>query len=203
MYKRQEIDKAMTGHSARERIKAQIEERGVQNLYKITLKGLRDPDILFDLGDMDPYGNVVEVSDETKPAYEFGRLLEQNKDNLLGKFIAVSYTHLQSEERTAETYVEQLKVRTPSIDTVIGTLSGGNQQKVVIGKWTATCPRVFIMDTPTVGIDIGSKAEIYEPVSYTHLDVYKRQVLYRSRPKEDILILAQCEVQNQSKHPAG
>ena len=82
-----EIDKAMTGHSVRERIKAQIEERGVQNLYKITLKGLRDPDILFDLGDMDPYGNVVEVSDETKPAYEFGRLLEQNKDNLLGKFI--------------------------------------------------------------------------------------------------------------------
>lgn len=46
-----EIDKAMTGHSVRERIKAQIEERGVQNLYKITLKGLRDPDILFDLGD--------------------------------------------------------------------------------------------------------------------------------------------------------
>ena len=82
-----EIDKAMTGHSARERIKAQIKERGVQNLYKITLKGFRDPDILFDLGDMDPYGNVVEVSDETKPAYEFGRLLEQNKDNLLGKFI--------------------------------------------------------------------------------------------------------------------
>ena len=70
----------------------------------------------------------------------------------------------QSEERTAETYVEQLKVRTPSIDTVIGTLSGGNQQKVVIGKWTATCPRVFIMDTPTVGIDIGSKAEIYEQI---------------------------------------
>ena len=58
----------------------------------------------------------------------------------------------------------ELKVRTPSVETIIGTLSGGNQQKVVIGKWTTTKPRGFIMDTPTVGIDIGSKAEIYEQI---------------------------------------
>lgn len=70
----------------------------------------------------------------------------------------------EKERETAEKYVEQLKVRTPSVETVIGTLSGGNQQKVVIGKWTATKPKVFIMDTPTVGIDIGSKAEIYEQI---------------------------------------
>lgn len=64
----------------------------------------------------------------------------------------------------AERYTKELKVRTPSIETVAGTLSGGNQQKVVIGKWIATEPGVFIMDTPTVGIDIGSKAEIYEQI---------------------------------------
>ena len=70
----------------------------------------------------------------------------------------------KKEDELAEKYVEQLKVRTPSIDTVVGTLSGGNQQKVVISKWIATKPKVFIMDTPTVGIDIGSKAEIYEQI---------------------------------------
>lgn len=70
----------------------------------------------------------------------------------------------QEEKNIANKYVKELKVRTPSIETIIGTLSGGNQQKVVIGKWIATKPRVFIMDTPTVGIDIGSKAEIYEQI---------------------------------------
>lgn len=89
---------------------------------------------------------------------------ENISSSILDEFSNKGVLNKQSEERTAETYVKQLKVRTPSIDTVIGTLSGGNQQKVVIGKWTATCPRVFIMDTPTVGIDIGSKAEIYEQI---------------------------------------
>lgn len=68
------------------------------------------------------------------------------------------------EKKVAEDYTRQLKVRTPSVETAVGTLSGGNQQKIVIGKWTAAKPRVFIMDTPTVGIDIGSKAEIYEQI---------------------------------------
>lgn len=70
----------------------------------------------------------------------------------------------KEEKKIAEDSVEQLNVRTPSINTVIGTLSGGNQQKVVIGKWLATHPKLFIMDTPTVGIDIGSKAEIYQQI---------------------------------------
>lgn len=70
----------------------------------------------------------------------------------------------KKENETAQKYVKELKVRTPSIETVVGTLSGGNQQKVVIGKWIATKPQVFIMDTPTVGIDIGSKSEIYEQI---------------------------------------
>ncbi len=70
----------------------------------------------------------------------------------------------KKEDTLADRYVKELKVRTPSINTIVGTLSGGNQQKVVIGKWIANQPRVFIMDTPTVGIDIGSKAEIYEQI---------------------------------------
>lgn len=58
--------------------------------------------------------------------------------------------------------IANLNIRTTSENKLAGQLSGGNQQKVVLAKWLATKPRLFIMDNPTVGIDIGSKAEIYE-----------------------------------------
>ena len=56
----------------------------------------------------------------------------------------------------------QLRVKAPSIETVVGTLSGGNQQKVVIGKALLAAPRVIFLDEPTRGIDVGSKLEVYE-----------------------------------------
>ena len=68
------------------------------------------------------------------------------------------------EDRLAEKCIETFKVRAPSRETVVQSLSGGNQQKIVIGKWVETKPNIFIMDSPTVGIDIGSKAEIYEQI---------------------------------------
>lgn len=66
------------------------------------------------------------------------------------------------ERQVVDDYVRQLGVKTPSIDTVIGTLSGGNQQKVILGKWLNSKPEVFILDEPTRGIDIGAKVEIYK-----------------------------------------
>jgi ribose transport system ATP-binding protein len=57
--------------------------------------------------------------------------------------------------------VRQLNVRTPSDAQVCQFLSGGNQQKVVIGKWLAMSPRVLLLDEPTRGIDVGAKQEIY------------------------------------------
>ncbi|WP_377190512.1 sugar ABC transporter ATP-binding protein [Ruegeria meonggei] len=68
----------------------------------------------------------------------------------------------QQERKVVKEYVDQLGVKTPSIDTVIGTLSGGNQQKVILGKWLNSKPDVFILDEPTRGIDIGAKVEIYK-----------------------------------------
>jgi D-xylose transport system ATP-binding protein len=68
----------------------------------------------------------------------------------------------QQERKIVREYVDQLGVKTPSIDTVIGTLSGGNQQKVILGKWLNSRPDVFILDEPTRGIDIGAKVEIYK-----------------------------------------
>ena len=57
--------------------------------------------------------------------------------------------------------VDRLQVRTPSVRQEVGLLSGGNQQKVVLGKWLERTPRVLILDEPTRGIDVGAKSEIY------------------------------------------
>ena len=66
-----------------------------------------------------------------------------------------------SERKLVDKYVQRLRVKTPSTEQVIGLLSGGNQQKVVLAKWLATDPSVLIIDEPTRGVDIGAKAEIY------------------------------------------
>jgi len=57
--------------------------------------------------------------------------------------------------------VKDLNVKTPSEDQMVRLLSGGNQQKVVLGKWLAQDPTVLLLDEPTRGIDVGAKAEIY------------------------------------------
>lgn len=57
--------------------------------------------------------------------------------------------------------MEEFRIRAPSAETAAESLSGGNQQRVVLAKWMATQPRIFILDSPTVGIDIASKAEIH------------------------------------------
>lgn len=66
-----------------------------------------------------------------------------------------------SENTTAEAQKSNLGIKAPSVKTRVGTLSGGNQQKVVLAKWLAMKPRIMIFDEPTRGIDIGAKAEIY------------------------------------------
>ena len=78
----------MSGFSLRNMIQKTIEENGKENIYKFLLKGYRDPEIRFDLTQMDVYGNIAEITDETKPAYDFEKLYEKNKDNLLGSYIA-------------------------------------------------------------------------------------------------------------------
>lgn len=71
------------------------------------------------------------------------------------------FLKLANEFTLAREYTERLELRAASLDQDVGNLSGGNQQKVVIAKWLATKPRVIILDEPTKGIDIGSKAAVH------------------------------------------
>ena len=68
---------------------------------------------------------------------------------------------LAEEFALARKYTERLDLRASSLSQDVGTLSGGNQQKIVIAKWLATKPKVIILDEPTKGIDIGSKAAVH------------------------------------------
>jgi putative multiple sugar transport system ATP-binding protein len=65
------------------------------------------------------------------------------------------------ETKVAEEYRASMNIKTPSVAAIVGKLSGGNQQKVVLSKWMFTGPDVLILDEPTRGIDVGAKYEIY------------------------------------------
>jgi ABC-type sugar transport system ATPase subunit len=70
-----------------------------------------------------------------------------------------------AEQTVTKRFVDQLRIRTPSIRQLVKHLSGGNQQKVVLAKWLALQPKVLILDEPTRGIDVGAKAEIHALIS--------------------------------------
>ncbi len=81
----------------------------------------------------------------------------------LPRFLSSSGLVKRAEERaTAESFRERLSIRAPSVEAPTGSLSGGNQQKVVISKWLETTPRVLILDEPTRGIDVGAKVEVHQ-----------------------------------------
>jgi ribose transport system ATP-binding protein len=83
----------------------------------------------------------------------------------IGSYSRWGWLDRARERRVAEAEVARLKTRTPSIRQRVVNLSGGNQQKVVLGKWLAMNPRVLILDEPTRGIDVGAKAEIYRHIT--------------------------------------
>ena len=78
--------------------------------------------------------------------------------DLIGKHGIVNSS---KEDELCEKIVKDLQIKTPNVEIDSGNLSGGNQQKVVVGKWLARNSRVVIFDEPTRGIDVGAKVEIY------------------------------------------
>lgn len=79
----------------------------------------------------------------------------------LEKIIKKLLVHRPTVNDLVDNYIKKLQIRTSSRDQYAMNLSGGNQQKVVIGKWLATSPQILILDEPTRGVDVGAKREIY------------------------------------------
>jgi ribose transport system ATP-binding protein len=80
----------------------------------------------------------------------------------LSRYARWGLVRRRREAADASRIAADLRVKTASIDTPVGTLSGGNQQKVVLAKWLSLTPSVIVFDEPTRGIDVGAKAEIYQ-----------------------------------------
>ena len=78
------------------------------------------------------------------------------------RFSTIYSINKHREVHECQKFIQYLSIKTPSIDTIVNNLSGGNQQKVVIAKWLMSEPKILIMDEPTRGIDVGAKYEIYK-----------------------------------------
>lgn len=102
----------------------------------------------------------------TEDRKRFGLFLDQTiVDNLtlaaLKRLSGPLVTRPDAETAAGERSMKELRIKARSVFTVAGTLSGGNQQKVVLAKWLLTSPKVLLLDEPTRGIDVGAKQEIY------------------------------------------
>jgi len=103
----------------------------------------------------------------TEDRKEEGLILSQSiRENValpnLADISAAGFIQYGKEAALTEQTIKRLVIKTPSGEQAAGALSGGNQQKVVIGKWLATKPKILILDEPTRGVDIGAKKEIYD-----------------------------------------
>ncbi|MDQ0253273.1 D-xylose transport system ATP-binding protein [Evansella vedderi] len=83
----------------------------------------------------------------------------------LGQISSLSFINQEREIWETEKYNKKMRVKTPSLETKVVTLSGGNQQKVVLSKWLMSGPKILILDEPTRGIDVGAKQEIYKLIN--------------------------------------
>ena len=108
---------------------------------------------------------------------------------LVGRFSFFGKRSFTGEARLAQHAVTTLSIRCAGIEQPAVTLSGGNQQKVVIGKWLATKPRLLLLDEPTRGIDVGAKREIYELV-FRLARREKLAIIFVSSELPELLLLA-------------
>lgn len=104
---------------------------------------------------------LVPESRKTEGLYKVQSVKFNSTIQVLGQFIKNLMVNSKKEEEITQKYIDLMATKTPSQDQIIGNLSGGNQQKVMIGRWLATDPEILILDEPTRGVDVGAKAEIY------------------------------------------
>ena len=82
----------------------------------------------------------------------------------LKKYVSFGVLNKRKMQNDTDWVIDKIKVKTPSRKTFIRTLSGGNQQKVLLGRWLLTTPEILLLDEPTRGIDVGAKFEIYQHI---------------------------------------
>ncbi len=145
--------------------------------FALSLFGLNPPDsgrIILEGREYAPINpreaikhGVALVPEERQKEGVYMRLsIEANSSSLiLGKLSGkLGVFNKKKSIKKAELMQEGWNVKAPDVDTLVAQLSGGNQQKVALGRWIQTAPKVLILDSPTVGVDIASKTEIYEKI---------------------------------------
>ena len=110
-------------------------------------------------GDIYLEGKKVTINSPIDAMKNGIALVPENR-KLEGLYLVQSVDNSKEREITQE-YIDKMATKTPSQEQAIGNLSGGNQQKVLIGRWLATHPKILILDEPTRGVDVGAKSEIY------------------------------------------
>lgn len=108
---------------------------------------------------------LVPESRQTQGLFRSKNVMDNICSTTLGAFKnRFGVLSTESMVRKAQDVMGELRIIAESVFTEVQNLSGGNQQKVVLGKWITTLPRVLVLDSPTVGIDVGAKQEIYDRI---------------------------------------
>lgn len=147
---RTELAMSLFGHSYGQKISGSVKING-EEVHLKTVKDAIDHKLAYVSEDRKNYGLVL--IDSVK-----GNMTLAALRNFFSKGGVVDSN---AEIVSAEEYRKKINVKTNSINQIVGSLSGGNQQKVVLAKWMLTLPDVLILDEPTRGIDVGAKYEIY------------------------------------------
>jgi inositol transport system ATP-binding protein len=141
----------------------------------------------------DSIDNGIAMCSEDRRRYGLV-LIRSVRENIglpnLGRYIYNGRLHRGKEIRETQKQCDSLMIKTPSIETPASTLSGGNQQKVVLAKWLIKDPSILIFDEPTRGIDVGAKYEIYKLMSEIVRDGKKGIVMISSELPE---LLGMCD----------
>ena len=179
--------KNVSGPKIIRHVNLDLREKEVLGLYGLngagkteTLRAIMGLDRLFE-GEISLYGEdiagktLVEIShrgiayipeDRRRQGLILGMSVLEN--GTLGHekaFARRGFLNFRRERESCARYMQAMRVKTPSLATKVGTLSGGNQQKVIMGRLIARNARVYLMDEPTVGIDVGAREEIYQLIS--------------------------------------
>jgi putative multiple sugar transport system ATP-binding protein len=146
---RTELALSIFGNPKSYRLQGELLVNGVPRTFRLPGDAIRE--------------GIAYVTEDRKGNGLF--LIQDIKSNItaanLGSLASGGWINENEEIKVASRYKESLNVKAPSIEQIVGKLSGGNQQKVSLGKWMFVGPKLLILDEPTRGIDVGAKFEIY------------------------------------------